>query len=243
MNVLEIGTYVVPAYAGMLLAEQGHHVVKWCSPSRPDPIQALYRGQELWAWINEGKSLRFKHAAELGDDDGLEVCDFDVVIDNVRPATWNRWNISPAQLADRHRLTWVSMRDDFDGRSFDAIAQARAWGDHVGYVPAYVGDTTGGLWMAFKALSLLEHNERGHHVLRQAACLAKLVEGELVVKPPSGKRGGGAPPWDVPGSYGKDPDGKDGVAVLYRDGWVREPYRDDEWRRENLRHVGGRYVI
>lgn len=245
MNVLEIGSYVVPAYAGMLLAEQGHHVTKWCSPVRPDPIQSLYRGGELWAWINADKNMRYRHASEIGPD-GMEIRDFDVVIDNVRSQTWQRWGISPPELADRYRLTWVSMRDDFDSRSFDAVAQARAWGDHIGYVPAYLGDTTGGLWMAFKALSLMEQNTRGHHVLRQAACLAKLVEGELVVRPPLGKRSGTETPWDAPGTYGRDGDSAgptDGVAVLYRQEWVREPYRDDDWRRQNLHHVDGRYVI
>ena len=41
---------------------------------------------------------------------------------------------------------------------------------------------------------------------------------------------------DEPGTYG--PDG-----VLYRGEWVREQPRNDEWRRENLRHVAGRYQI
>jgi hypothetical protein len=135
-------------------------------------------------------------------------------------------------------VTWVSLRDDFDGRGFDALAQARAWGDHVGYVPTYIGDTSAGLWMAFKALAAHEHGDSGHHVLRQGACLAKLVEGEAVVET---KRNGEHPPWDAPGTYG--PDGDEGVAVDFKGERIVEPFRDEAWRREHLDHRGGRYVV
>jgi hypothetical protein len=237
--VLELGTYVVPAYAGMLLAEQGHQVTKWCSPRQPDPVQGLRHGNRLWEWINHRKQVEYQHARTLSEELATGRDRPDVVIDNFRAATLASWRLDPADLAARYGLVWVSMRDDFDGRSFDAIAQARAWGDHIGYVPAYLGDTTGGLWLAFKALSLIAAGEVGHHVLRQASCLAKLVEGEAVV---DADRDGAAPPWDEPGSYGLDPAGT-GVQVLYRHEWVREPYRDQEWRRKHLHHNDGRYLV
>jgi hypothetical protein len=225
---------VVVGYAGLLLAEQGHQVTKWTA-SHPDPIEGLHRGPELWAWINHGKTLTERHAATVGD--ALLADEFDAVIDNIRADTWAKWGVRPGCLAAALDLTWVSMRDDFDGRSFDAIAQARAWGDHLGYLPAYLGDTTGGLWLAYKLLAA----PPGHHILRQAACLAKLVEGELVVPPPTPRQGpGGEPPWDQAGTYGQD---GDGTRVWYRGAEVREPFRDTEWRRTNLRHSGGRYVI
>jgi hypothetical protein len=232
MRVLELGTYVVPAYAGMVLAEQGHQVTKWTSPGGADPIEGLRRGPELWKWINGGKTLRCRHATAVAE---LSRGRFDIVIDNIRAATWQRWAVDPVEEADRLGVVWVSMRDDLDGRSFDAVAQARAWGDHLGYVPAYLGDTSGGLWLAFKALA----SRPGHHVVHQAAALAKLVEGELVVEAP---RDGRHTPWDEPGTYGTMENGF-GVQVLYRGEWVREPFRDDEWRRQKLRHEGGRYVI
>ena len=232
MRILELGSYISVAYAGMILAEQGHQVTKWVSPGRPDPVEGLHRGSELWSWINHDKTVTARHAVHVGE--ALEAGQFDAVIDNIRASTWEKWDFDPGHLAYIYSVPWVSLRDDFGSRSFDAIAQARAWGDHVGYIPVYIGDTSAGLWTAFKLLNA----PPGHHVLHQAACLAKLVEGELVV--PQERTGGLEPPWDEPGTYGRD---GDGTRVIFRGEAVREVFRDEEWRRDNLRHVGGRYII
>jgi hypothetical protein len=230
LRILEIGSYIAPAYAGMILAEQGHVVAKWTSTT-PDPMLGLNRGGELWEWINFGKVVYTRPAKSITE---LETGVFDAVIDNIRLSTWQSWGVDPTEQADRLGVPWVSLRDDFDGRSFDAIAQARAWGDHLGYLPVYLGDTAAGLWLAFKVLAA----PPGHHVLRQAASLAKLVEGELVV---TGKRTGREEPlWDEPGTYGED---EGTTRVIFKGETVRESFRDDDWRRSNLRHVDGRYVI
>jgi hypothetical protein len=232
MRVLELGVYIVPAYAGMILAEQGHDVVKWMG-SRPDPVLGLYRGAELWAWLNTGKRVITRHARRIV---AVKPGEYDVVVDNIRASTWREWGIDPASEARRLGVSWASMRDDLepDGRSFDAVAQARAWGDHLGYIPFYIGDTAGGLWLAFKALA----SPPGHHVVYQATSLAKLVEGELVVIEP--RAGVDTPPWDRPGEYGCD---VDGVRVRYRGAWVTEPFRDVSWRVRHLHHRGGRLTI
>ncbi|QNP74709.1 hypothetical protein IAG44_38175 [Streptomyces roseirectus] len=233
--VLELGSYVLPGYAGMILAEQGCRVRKWTDPQRrPDPIQQLHRGDELWKWINQGKRVEARHAREVTL---LEPGDVDLVIDNIRAAAWRRWDVDPAAEALRLGVPWVSMRDEFDGRSFDAIAQARALMEHVPYIPIYLGDTSGGLWLAFKALALRTQGTTGHHVLRQSSCLAKLVEGELVVPAQRGT----APPWDQPGTYGAN---GDGVLVRFRGEDVAEPVRDHAWKWRHLRHDGtGRIVV
>jgi hypothetical protein len=247
LRVLELGSYVSVAYAGMILAEQGHQVTKWINPDPTkvgDPILGLRGGLALWRWINHGKTTVGRDVREVEE---LQAGQWDVVLDNVRLATWWRWGIDPAAVAERAGVVWVSLRADDaapesrrwdpEARSFDALAQARAWGDHIGYVPAYLGDTSAGLWLAFKALAA----PVGHHVVYQATALAKLVEGEGVVTP---ARNGSSTPWDEPGTYGRDPDRPGGgVRVLYRGETYTEPFRGEEWRREHLRHQDGRYVI
>lgn len=234
MRILELGSYVVPAYAGMILAEQGHEVFKWTAPYSSDPVESLVQGDELWRWLNAGKTMIRRHAKEVTK---LRAGQIDVVIDNIRAETWESWGVDPDLQANRLGIPWVAMRDDFDGRSFDAVAQARAWGDHLGYLPVYLGDTSGGLWLAFKALSTVLRRQRGLFVLRQGACLAKLIEGEMVVET---ERDGCTSPWDAPDTYGtKD----DQVRVLFKGEEITEPMRPQSWRWKNLRHDGGRYVI
>jgi hypothetical protein len=105
----------------MILAEQGVDVVKWWRPD--DPILTSRDGHELWRWLQHGKHLEQRNL------DGLAAAlpDFDIVIDNIRPATLARRGIDPGQLAPDLGLTWVSMRADVGDTSFDLIAQARSW--------------------------------------------------------------------------------------------------------------------
>jgi hypothetical protein len=57
---------VVPAYSGMVLAEQGATVEKWTNGK--DPILGCRSGAELWAWINHGKTLVNRPVASLPVD-------------------------------------------------------------------------------------------------------------------------------------------------------------------------------
>lgn len=232
MRVLELGNYVVPAYAGMILAEQGHAVVKWTNGR--DPILSCNRGDELWQWINHGKTILDRHPSEIV----RALPDFDVVLDNFRPATLEKWQVDPAKLASEYGVVWVSMRADVGDRSFDLLAQARSWMYFCPWVPFWIGDTVCGLWLAFKALSMREHFEAGHHVLYQAACLGKLVEGELQV---TADRSGYGIPWEAE-MYRFDEQRQEAV-VEYKGQEIREPVRGIDWQIRNLRHVDGRFVI
>jgi hypothetical protein len=239
MNILELGQYVVPAYAGMILAEQGHSVEKWTHDG--DPILSLNRGAELWAWLNAGKRIRPQSPGlvrgEWGTVFGAKLHWPAIVLDNFRPAALARWGIDPAAIASKYGIIWVSMRDEMGGRSFDLIAQARSWMEYGDWVPFWAGDTTGGLWLAFKALAV---REPGHYVLGQASCMQKLVEGELLESlAHSGRRDG--IPWEVD-PYRYDP-AMGGAVVQYRGEIAVEPIRDRAWKLANLWHDSGRIRI
>ena len=243
MRVLELGTYIVPAYAGMLLAEQGHEVTKLTTER--DPITKLHRGDELWSWINHGKVVRYDlHSASIVSryvsDRDADLSRFDIVLDNFRPDTLKRWGIDPVALSRHFGLRWCSMRSEVGQVSFDIIAQARATMRLAPYVPFYLGDTAGGLFLAFKAVA---DNAPGHYQLGHASCLAKLVEGELTIdqhrEPDSD-----APPWDAHGTYGVTYTAEGAEArVTYKDAQYVEPVRDRDWQLANLWHVNGRITI
>ena len=215
----------------MILAEQGAHVEKWWTGD--DPILGLERGDELWKWINHDKVLYQERASHV-----LSVAagEYDVVIDNFRPDVWRRWQLDPDAIAREKELVWVSMQPDLPGRSFDIVAQARSWMEFAPYVPFYLGDTSGGLWLAFKALAMLQSKAWGHHVLHQAACCQKLVEGELMIEI---ERSSTRVPWD---REAYDCHG-DHVEVEYKGETIIEPVRDRAWKLLNLRHKKGRLVI
>ncbi len=233
MTILELGNYVVPAYAGMILAEQGHRVVKWTNGR--DPILSLNRGAELWAWINHGKCLEDRHPEVLSGDlsDAFSDEHPDVILDNFRPETLGRWGLDPAAIAVREGIRWVSMRSEVGDRSFDILAQARSWMEYAPWVPFWAGDTIGGLWLAFKALA---DRTPGHFTLGQASVMQKLVEGELVLdRPPFD----GRIPWETePYRF------EEGHAVVeYKGRTYREPVRDMAWKLTHLRHRDGRITI
>ncbi len=225
MKILELGNYIVPAYAGMLLAEQGYLVTKWVNGT--DPILHLHRGNELWQWLNAGKTLENRHPCEVKQGG------FDVIIDNFRPSTLQKWGIDPVAIADEFGIVWVSMRSEVGEISFDLLAQCRSWMEYAPWVPFYVGDTAGGLWLAFKALSA---RSPGHYQIGHASCLQKLVEGELVIEI---KRDGVSIPWDKEAYAFTGAEAE----VEYRGQVFREPRRDRRWKLDHLWHRQGRIVI
>jgi hypothetical protein len=231
-RVLELGNFVVPAYAGMILAEQGCRVQKWTNGK--DPILGCRSGAELWAWINDGKTLVNRPVASLIADPPP----VDIVIDNFRPSTLAGWGVDPAALAQRRGWVWVSMRSEVGERSFDLIAQARSIREYGPHVPFWLGDTAGGLWMAFKALAMYLAGKPGHYVLGQASVLQKLVEGELLVERPE-PLPGNVVPWD-PDPYFMT---ESKAVVKYKGERIDEPIRSRGWKLANLWHVSGRIKV
>jgi crotonobetainyl-CoA:carnitine CoA-transferase CaiB-like acyl-CoA transferase len=229
-RVLELGNYLVCAYAGMLLAEQGFSVDKWIAPApAQDPILGLEQGEELWAWINHRKWLVERHARELPE---LGLGGWDIVLDNLRPSTLERWGIRPAELAERWGVVWCSLRSEVGERSFDIVAQARAWFEYTPWVPFYIGDTAPGALLAFKALAMHAQGKPGHYVLGQASCLQKLVEGELQVEAPFRD---GSTRWDPPSTYFAT---RVSAHVVYRGEAIEEPLRGRLWKLQHLWHDG-----
>lgn len=232
MRVLELGNTIAPAYAGMLLAEQGHEVTKW--QIGPDPLLRLEGGADLQRWLNAGKRIEARHAMEL-----LSLLNTDdwpnVILDNFRPSTLAAWGIDPDELARRHDVVWVSLRSEEGEVSFDLIAQARSWMEYAPWIPFYVGDTSAGLWMAFKAASAYARYQYGHYVLGQASCLQKMVEGELILDPPRDRRHPRIP-WN-PLKYRFSARTRQAI-IEWKGRIYREPVRDRAWKLAHLWHDG-----
>jgi formyl-CoA transferase len=104
--VLELGSIVAGPFAGRLLADYGADVIKIEAPGQPDPLrqwgQHEYRGHRLW-WTVHARNKRCV-TLDLRTDQGHElflrlVEQSDVVIENFRPGTLEKWRLGYDRLS------------------------------------------------------------------------------------------------------------------------------------------------
>jgi crotonobetainyl-CoA:carnitine CoA-transferase CaiB-like acyl-CoA transferase len=107
VRVLEVGSLIAGPFAGRILAEFGADVIKVEAPDTPDPLRTwgngVYRERALyWPVQARGKrcitlNLRDPRGQELF----LELVErSDIVIENLRPGSLERWGLSYDRLSD-----------------------------------------------------------------------------------------------------------------------------------------------
>src|SRR5690606_35876143 len=105
IRVLDLATLFAGPMAAMLLGDYGADVVKVEHPRRPDPSRghgAAKDGVSLW-WKVLGRNKRTT-AIDLSTEEGQELlvelaAGADVVIENFRPGTLERWNLGYDRLS------------------------------------------------------------------------------------------------------------------------------------------------
>ncbi|MBE2999404.1 CoA transferase [Nocardiopsis sp. HNM0947] len=186
IRVLELGSFVAAPFATRLLADFGAQVVKVERPGTGDEMRG-------WRRHRGGTSMMFRTIArnkhtitlDLRTDEGREVAldlarTCDVVVENFRPGTLERWGLGPDELNGANpdlvlvRISGYGQtgphrdRTGFGGVA-EAVAGLRQVTGHPDREPvrpvAPVGDTLAGLYGAVGALMLLLARERGreHH--------------------------------------------------------------------------------
>jgi crotonobetainyl-CoA:carnitine CoA-transferase CaiB-like acyl-CoA transferase len=108
IRILDIGTRIAAPFAATLLADFGADVIKVELPGRGDfmrNIGPFADGYSLW-WAIEGrnkKSITLDLRKERGREIFLDlVAKCDVVVENFRPGTLEKWNIGYERLAERN---------------------------------------------------------------------------------------------------------------------------------------------
>jgi formyl-CoA transferase len=105
LRVVEMGQLLAGPFAGQLFADFGADVVKLEPPGVGDPMREWGRekphGKSLW-WPIVARGKR-SVTCDLRTSDGQQivrdlVAQADVLIENFRPGTLERWNLSPEQL-------------------------------------------------------------------------------------------------------------------------------------------------
>ncbi|MDA9404356.1 CaiB/BaiF CoA transferase family protein [Bradyrhizobium sp. CCBAU 45389] len=176
LKVLDIATIVAAPFAATLLADYGADVLKIEMPGQGDGVRAFppfKDGKPLW-WKTVNRNKKFA-TLDLRKPEGVELFKrmlphFDVLIENFRPGTLDRWGLSKEVLWQIQPRLVILRATAFgqDGpyrdrpgfaRIFEAMGgltyitgEADGQPMHPGYP---LGDAIGGLFGAFGALAAL----------------------------------------------------------------------------------------
>jgi len=109
VRVIELGMLLAGPFAGRLLGDMGAEIVKIEPPGQPDPLRdwgkARYEGRSLW-WPVQSRNKKcctLDLRVERGQKLLLElVRHADVLIENFRPGTLERWNLGPDRLLEEN---------------------------------------------------------------------------------------------------------------------------------------------
>jgi formyl-CoA transferase len=106
MRMIELGTLLAGPFAGRLLGDMGAEVIKVEAPGKPDPLRewghVRYEGRSLWWPVQSRnkKCITLNLREPRGQELLLELVRVaDVVSENFRPGTLERWNLGYDRLS------------------------------------------------------------------------------------------------------------------------------------------------
>jgi formyl-CoA transferase len=105
VRVVELGMLLAGPFTGRLLGDMGAEIIKVEPPGQPDPLrewgQERYEGRSLWWPVQSRnkKCVTLDLRQEAGQRLLLELAGkSDVLVENFRPGTLERWSLGPEQL-------------------------------------------------------------------------------------------------------------------------------------------------
>ncbi|WP_347312810.1 CaiB/BaiF CoA transferase family protein [Defluviimonas sp. SAOS-178_SWC] len=196
LRVLDISTIIAAPFAATLMADYGADVVKVEMPGQGDGMRnfpPFKNGESLW-WKVTNRGKRFIEL-DLRTEEGAEVFrrmvrDFDVVVENFRPGTLERWGLGPDVLHAINPSLVILRVTGFgqDGprakspgfaRLFEAmsgLAHLTGEADGPPIHPSYpMGDAIGGLFGALSIMTAL-HSVRSDPARRGQVVDLSLTE-------------------------------------------------------------------
>lgn len=198
VRVLELGNYIAAPTAGRMLADFGAEVVKVERPRTGDELRnwKLHTGTTslLYRTINRHKrSVVLDLRSEAGREAVLAlVRTSDVVLENFRPGTLEKWGLGPEVLEEANpelvlvRVSAFGQTGPLSARpGFAAVAEAHSgFRDLVGdpdrapvRVGVSIGDSIAGMQAAFGACMMLFERERRRAEASAAAAAAATEAG------------------------------------------------------------------
>jgi formyl-CoA transferase len=105
VRVIELGMLLAGPFTGRLLGDMGAEIIKVEPPGQPDPLRewgkARYRGRSLW-WPVQSRNKKCV-TLNLREEKGQRLLrelagQSDVLVENFRPGTLERWKVGPEEL-------------------------------------------------------------------------------------------------------------------------------------------------
>ncbi|WP_019874085.1 CaiB/BaiF CoA transferase family protein [Sporichthya polymorpha] len=183
IRVVEVGTHVAGPFAGQLLGDFGAEVIKIEQPTGGDPMRhwgpVRPEGYSLW-WEVLGRNKK-SVTVDLRQPEGqalvrrLVLERADVLLENFRPGTLERWGLDPAELQEVRpdlivaRVSGYGQTGPYARRAgFGSIGEAMGGIRHVTGEPdrppsrvgVSLGDALAGVFAAYGVAMSLVHRER-----------------------------------------------------------------------------------
>lgn len=181
VRVLELGNFIAAPYAGKIFAEFGADVIKVERPGQGDELRRwrLLRGETsmMFRTIARNKrSVTLDLHTERGQDLARQLAaTADVVLENFRPGTLERWNLGPDRLKEINpnlvvvRISGYGQTGPYRERAgFGGVAEAFGGLRHITGTPdqdptrsaASIGDILAGMYGVIGALMMLLQRSR-----------------------------------------------------------------------------------
>lgn len=177
VRVLELGTLLAGSFSGRLLGDMGAEIVKMEAPNAPDPLRewgrARYRNRTLWWPVQSRnkKCITLDLRTERGQELMIElVARSDVVIENFRPGTLEKWNLDYERLSDANpkiilaRISGFGQSGPYRHRAgYAAVAEAMGGLRYINGFPGHarpragisLGDSLGAMFATQGILAAL----------------------------------------------------------------------------------------
>jgi len=157
VRVLELGMLLAGPFTGRLLGDMGAEIIKIEPPGKPDPLRdwghARYEGRSLWWPVQSRnkKCVTLNLREERGQHLLLElVRRSDVVVENFRPGTLERWNLGFDVLTAANpkiilaRVSGYGQTGPYAERAgFASVAEAMGGLRHINGFPGEAPPRTG----------------------------------------------------------------------------------------------------
>jgi formyl-CoA transferase len=149
IRVVELGMLLAGPFTGRLLGDMGAEVIKVEPPGQPDPLRewgkARYEGRSLWWPVQSRnkKCVTLDLRQEAGQRLLLElVRQSDVLVENFRPGTLEKWGVGPEQLWEANprlviaRVSGYGQTGPYAPRAgFASVAEAMGGIRHINGFP------------------------------------------------------------------------------------------------------------